>query len=539
MRLTLNIILEELTRFNPIVKPGVDYSQSFQDIRLYTGTTRNEYCLYVCDTQTLPTETELTECIICSEVNEESACNDAIFIMIEKSCSKLEVFEAIQDIFLRYSQWNDAMNASLLANKGIQDLLDLSTSFTLNNIVVLDPALKLLGYTKDVPCDDPITNELIAHGYHTSANIQRFKLHHRFEPWATEDGWIINKTYKICKYITVVKALKISSCCSVLSVMMCNNARPDDALLDIYQILLDKIAYYVKKDYSKNKPSGNLVDAFIIDLIEDTFDKESSIIERSDYAGIPYKGTFCLFCIQQSSTASLPVERALTDLGLKIAPAKVVLHKDEIIILCFDNCRNSCPQLCDGLCTKERNNITRRVIEVLRQDDLVCGRSSKFYSLDKTYEAYIQANRMCLLPLTREQIRIEKQESTRLCESPRLFNFDDHLLEYLLWNCSEQETSAVKTSGYCRMLLKLLDYDKQYGTNNFYFLYNYLLKERRPSIVADSFHMHRNNVAYRIERIQSMLTVDFELSSVREGLKLAYKILEVTENITLSEEISE
>ena len=91
-----------------------------------------------------------------------------------------------------------------------------------NNTVIVDPALKLLAHTRGIPCDDPITMELIGHGYHTEGNIRKFKLHKRFRPWSEQEGFILNDSYEICKYVTVVRSFKMKEGFSLIIVMMCN-----------------------------------------------------------------------------------------------------------------------------------------------------------------------------------------------------------------------------------------------------------------------------------------------------------------------------
>ncbi len=50
--------------------------------------------------------------------------------------------------------------------------------------------------------------------------------------------------------------------------------------------------------------------------------------------------------------------------------------------------------------------------------------------------------------------------------------------------------------------------DAERGTDNYQFLYEYLMCERRANIVAEKLHMHRNNVKYRIDRIEGAYGID-------------------------------
>lgn len=189
------------------------------------------------------------------------------------------------------------MDAVLGRGGGLQELMDVSEKMLRNNVVVVDPALKLLAYTKGTPCDDPITMELIGHGYHTEENIRKFQLHKRFKPWAKEDGFIVNDTFSICKYVTVVRSFKTKTSFSLIVVMMCNELSPCDYLYDTFDLFLSRVKRIAEREYPEDKPSGNAVDTFLHDLLLGREGKEAIIRERCKLVGIPPEARFCLFAI--------------------------------------------------------------------------------------------------------------------------------------------------------------------------------------------------------------------------------------------------
>lgn len=58
-------------------------------------------------------------------------------------------------------------------------------------------------------------------------------------------------------------------------------------------------------------------------------------------------------------------------------------------------------------------------------------------------------------------------------------------------------------------------------------LYGYLLCERRPTVTAAYLYMHRNNVIYRIGRIERMLDISLEDQNVRRELETSLLVLEL------------
>ena len=188
-------------------------------------------------------------------MQREDVSNPGMLSVLEGE-SILVVFNALLDAIYRFADWERLMDDVRFRGGGLQELLDISSTFLQNNVVIVDPALKLLAYTKDVPCDDPITVELITHGYHTEENIKKFKLHKRFKPWAEEDGFIINSSFEVCKYVTVVKSCKTKSSFSVIVIMMCNVAEPDGYLLDVYDLFTRRVEFYAVRDYPTTNHRG-------------------------------------------------------------------------------------------------------------------------------------------------------------------------------------------------------------------------------------------------------------------------------------------
>ena len=408
-----------------------------------------------------------------------------------------------------------------LTDGSIQDLLDVSEPFLRNNVVVLDPALKLLAYTKGIPCDDPITVELIEHGYHTDENVRKFKLHKRFKPWSEIDGFVINDTHTICKYVTVAKSFKSHSSFSIISVMMCNNADPDPFLLDIYEMFVVRLGFYAQRDYPDNKPSGSAVDSFLKDLLAGGITDEDAIEERSQYVGIPHDARFCLFYIK-AGEHSMPSSRLLSDVSLSVAPAKTIIFDEAVVVLCF-NCQNSkCAQHCIAeACPHKKRTVSKRLNDLLDRYDLTCGRSSKFTGLVHARVAYEQARQAYLI--SQDKSIVANDPIERRIWS-RIFAFDAYAMTYLVKKMSEDETAMLRLTYAGAILDEIAEQDKSSKTNNYEFLYAYLVHERRLTVVAENLHMHRNNVSYRINRIEKQYGIDTSDPKLRQDVLLAYAI---------------
>ena len=288
--LTLNIIEHELRPFGRVVRSCED-NPSFADFRLFikSAPLSNSDVLYLCSTRDDVTEAVGRGCSVLYVSASDTKPDERAVLSVLQGESVLVVFNAMLDVVYRFSEWERAMDSVRFEDDGLQHLIDVSSPFLRNNVVIVDPSLKLLAYTKDVPCDDPITVELITHGYHTEENISKFKLHKRFKPWAEEDGFVVNDTHEICKYVTVVRSFKTKSSFSIIIIMMCNVADPDPYLLDVYGMFADHVEFYALRDYPDDKPSGNAVDTFLKDLFLDKVGGERLVRERAKILGMSRK----------------------------------------------------------------------------------------------------------------------------------------------------------------------------------------------------------------------------------------------------------
>lgn len=521
MGVTLNILRHELAGMGDVAITRSEGS-SFGSARLYLGESSiaGADILYVCSTH--------EECANITERGLSAAFVDhhaskpdqAAALSVTGGEGLLQVLNALLDIFYRYGAWEKKMDSVLTRGGSLQELVDASERMLVNNVVVVDPALKLLAYTKGTPCDDPITIELIDHGYHTEENIRKFKLHKRFKPWSQQEGFVVNDSYSICKYVTVVKSFKTKASFSLIVVMMCNKLAACDFLYDVFSMFLERVERIAKREYPDDKPAGNTTDTFLHDLLLGTMGDESVIRERSKLVGIPFEARFCLFAIPISSDS--PASRILADLATLVAPAKVVMLGGCIVVLCFNCVDPHCALHCEaGTCPKGHRSISSRINEFMEKSDLTCGRSSKFTRLSQASTAYRQASAAARLGAC-------AQPAGKHLDVPfnwtRIFSFDRCQMMFVAKRAGSD--LPLLTSTYAGTVIRsIMEDDAVHGTDNYEFLYEYLLNERRANIVAERLHMHRNNVKYRIDRIEDKYGIDTNDPSLRFDFLLAYRLI--------------
>ena len=535
MSITLNIIEHEMKSCGRVIRP-LEGNPSFSDVRFFIpGNDVRNQTLYVCDQMeavaAICEQGAFSVFVGSAAPDPSSSSSDGIALSICGSLSPMAVFDKLLDVFDRHNAWQRDMDRICHTGGSLQDLLDASEPFLRNNVVVLDPALKLIAYTRNTPCDDPITMELIEHGYHTEDNIRKFRLHKRFQPWMESDGFVVNDSHEICKYTTVTKSFKAHSSFSLISVMMCNVESPSRYLYDLFEMFTDAVEFYALRDYPDGKPSGNAVDSFLNDLANNFSPDEETVIERCRFVGLPFETTFCLFYIKPAKD-SVPRSRLLADVSLAVAPAKTISIDDAVVVLCFNCSANRCnAQHACRHCAKGGTTITQRLNAMMRRFDLTCGRSSSFSKLSGFATAFAQARAAYEFGLNSKRdedaaCRAALEDSAADANRDRVFSFDACCMDYLVRQLTTEQVSLI-TSSYAGLIIgTIAEHDAQAGTDNYEFLHSYLMLERRTSTVADALHMHRNNVNYRIGRIEELYDIDLDDAALRVDLLVAYRIRE-------------
>lgn len=71
-------------------------------------------------------------------------------------------------------------------------------------------------------------------------------------------------------------------------------------------------------------------------------------------------------------------------------------------------------------------------------------------------------------------------------------------------------------------LAKLREADRERGTNDYEILRVYLRNEGRAGAVCDAMHLHRNTLAYRLEKIRALIGADLDDPDLRMYLRVLY-----------------
>ena len=503
MKLSANIILHELNRMGLKQSAQFGSNREFVWTSLYHDAPLDPDTLYVASSKEL-SAMDPSERRPVVFISSEDAPDLPNVIRIKGISDPLDLFNHVQDIFLKFKNWEDNMNNLILSGRDIQSLIDVSEDILVNHMEIIDSSFKLIGYTKNTDCTDDVSIHLINNGYHSVQSVRRFNINKRIQVWNSSDGLVINTEKNVANYTTVIKPFRQNSSLVLIVVMICNKCDPEQWLLDLFLQFLDKIKYFVNKDYPSVKHAGYVFESLIEDLFENNKLSESELLARAGYTGVPFRSEFLMITIPASDNSNIPINYAAADFARSFPQAKIAIYNGKLIMLFWD----------DNLSFKYIRSLQERLAALLERYSVNCGISSVFDVLTNASEAYLQ---------TQEALRIGRRKGG--AKSAHLF--DDHLIEYMAERCMGKKVNIAASSYYCSKLKKIKEYDSAHQTNHCEFINVYIKSGYKTSETASIMHIHRNSVLYKLSVVKDLFDLDLLDPEVCQRLYTAEEILKI------------
>lgn len=522
MKISLNIILDELNSYHlesHLDAANVYYFSTCLSIPDNPKTLRRD-CLYVGRlSAALAIHADTADyCCLCirDRVKDEQESEDRLrhFIIINDNIALPIVMNQIQSRFFAVAEWIQDMQEKLIRGGSLQELVDIGAELLDNYIAISDASLKLMAYTRNVPCDDPVCNALVKHGYHPEESIKDFRKNDVFSRWQKEESAYIDNSYDVSRYALVNKVFKYRDVYFAHVVMTCCHSTPTPGLVDLFQIFLDILAIYIEHTWEVKSSSNHVYDSLLLDLLEGNISSKSAIEERAQYVDIPWKGQFYLFQIVSND----PTGKMLADFSNLFPRTKFVRYKQRIIAI-----HQFCAQ---GELSEQMQTFCKSLDSFLQKYDAICGVSLLFMDLEDANNAL----RLSTLALDyfKRLIGRDMNNNLNLSEinKQRIHFFRDYYLFTFLGE-SKENSELWYQSEYHGILKKIHDHDCRQKANTLQIMYHYLDLERSATETGKILNMHRNNVLYHINRIEEIYGIAFSDSKTRLMLQVSFYLFEL------------
>lgn len=425
------------------------------------------------------------------------------------------VFNLLQDAIIAVQTWRQALMELIFQGGNPQNLLDASEDLLPNCVNITDSNMRRIAATKHFPADDQTSAALRENGFHPKETVRLFCETNRFELWNAKDFYV-DTSYQFSKYPLVGKVFRFQGTYFTHSVMVCDVQPPTPGVIALYRIFLDCLAVLVVKGWEKVEAFTHVYDSFLTDVLTGNLTEPEIVEKQAKYAGIAARGAYVLVNVLTEPAGNYSVGRIGYEIGSLFPRGKIMRFRDSILLF----------NLLDDAFFQEQFVQMRVTLRgVLKEYSLTCGISSRFDHLAQSAIAYRQtmavlgAVKKCCSETCPLRDSCIKEDCFHLDQPD--YSFRD-CYEYCALDLSGGNIDLCKHSFYFDVLTALYRYDREHKINNMQLLRVYIRCERSLTATSQRMHMHRNNVAYRIKRIEEMTGVDLEDPDERFRLQVAY-----------------
>lgn len=435
-------------------------------------------------------------------------------VIVNENMDVQRLFFLVQNVFIQVNSWYQSMQEALIREKSLQDIVDLSSSVIGNTINISDSAFTLLARTHTIETDDEMSVLLEQLGYHPEATLEKLRVNHRLEAYATASDIIINKSRNFSPYILVSKIFRFRNTYFTHVAMVCDHREPTDGLLELFRMLTDVLAVYSERNWKDKSALSHNYDSFFTDLLLGTLTKPDDIRERAKYLGLHTEGALALMKLTVPHGMEAALGRLGRDMSDLLPCSQVVLYQQSVIVLVHLRGQQG-----------DLGASQEQIRQLLSRHQAHGGISSSFFGIENLPTAYSQAS--LALKYNAEMKGCPLLDGAAEAASlPVLCTFENRVLYGFLGEHAGNE--SIWRSSACHFALKTLyDYDLLHSTNNLQLLRVYLFNERKATETGQALHMHRNNVIYRIGRIEKMIGMDLNDHDSRLALEMSFILLEL------------
>lgn len=418
-----------------------------------------------------------------------------------------ELFNALLDSYNRLRDWDMGTHLALIEGGTLQSLLDLSQPVLGNPVTVTDPSFKLLAHSAGQgAAASPVFQELCKRGYLPADSVSFYHRHGHLSQLSHTDS----EAAMLAEpgYIVIIRPLLVNGQLTGYLAMPCVRTLYSEGVADCFRYLAQGVERLMAQELQSSAFSRYMYEYFLIELIEGKPMAPAAIEERLRYINLPGEGRFRLLWMaaqEEDPVLSSYLARQVAD---RLPNDRALPYRGGVL----------------ALTAEERlDRALDALAPLLEEQRAQCGVSRPFHFLTDIRFAYQGAGAALRLGRLIEKNRtLEHLGVEGLSYGGLVFHYHSYAAHHM--------AEGIAQSGLLSPLLRrIIDIDRREGSDHLRLLYGYLLCERRPTQTAAYLHMHRNNVIYRVNRLEELLGISFDDAVLRRELEFSLLALELTE----------
>ena len=458
--------------------------------------------------------------------NDDDADTIDGIIIIDEYKEVTWLLNLVQQRFRQIGEWVFNMRDALVNNCDYQQLIDISEPILKNFVAILDSSYRLLAFSKNTLCREPINIALLEKGYHSDEVLNKFRDAKRFEIYEQEQGVVVSPVKgPISNYEILNGFCRYGGEWLLHVVMECSATPLSPGTVDLFEIFLDNLDICFARQ--QHTHPAQIYSSLIMEMLYGGLDDPFIIGERAKTADVPFYGHYNAYRIVFNDNSTVLIGRFVQELMTYLPKSRIVANNFEVSVL---NIYNS-PDV-----NKLSSINLDKLAPLFEKYGVLCGVSEIFTTLPEFKNACVQATRAQALGIQLRrlgnywQLNSEIYKTIAVKGNGVVFHYNDIYVYLMLHLAHAGAFDVFKNTQYINTLNKLHEYDTENNTHLVQILYAHLVSERRATSTGRLLHMHRNNVLYHISRIEEITGINLDDYWVRIKLMLAFHFFELQES---------
>jgi hypothetical protein len=473
----------------------------FADLEIYSEDSRDHSVLYFLENNDQQNTNTRRVCIVHNvkemEFEEYYSENEEIICC----CNRNSCYVHLVSCFNFYKNWYLQLQENLIKGNNLQALVNDSVPVFMNPIAVSDVGFQVLAYTKEYheQMDDYESKFIVKNGCHSPEYIRLITKHSNFIHNLKNNLGPFLFHYEFLQHESIYCTIWLhGKPVGFLTIVGMNEFRKKAAIdaAQIFSGILSKAFVLNSVSVTPGSPSDQLLLQYLKGRNDD------SRIIYTTFSDIPGSGSDAYSCVHISMliinpNQSMLLRKVYDSLFKKLRYSKILFDHTGITVIL--SCRDISP-----------DQMAHMVGILLLSYSYQIGISHYFYGFHTLREHFRQSV-VCI-------------ELNRNVVEEHVFHYETCMIQDIIRNplSLPEKRAAIHPA-----LHMLKEYDRKNGTVHIHTLKTYLDANCNGTVAAQTLHIHKNTLYYRLKQIEDLTDLAFRSSSVCDCLRFSFYLSEI------------
>lgn len=289
--------------------------------------------------------------------------------------------------------------------------------------------------------------------------------------------------------------------------MLMTHLEPDEYERIMFENFYEYASISIERLMNQQNAEGFMYEYALKDILDNRELPKATVRDRISSINLPFESEFILITLNTETIGTSVRSFLLNQLHTGISKGISFEYKEKLLILIFHNDRINMLSYREQL-----PELYPEIISTMDSYRLIACCSMPFYKITDLSQAWhMNEEAFVLYDLLQP-------------EEKGIFYFEDHITQIMSLLVLER-TFNQPCIPAC--LKTMLDHDRTHNTRNALIVRTFLEENCRITETAERLHMHRNNIVYHIQRIQTQYHIDFSSQMERLNLQMTFQLMDL------------